>query len=258
LATVYTTVPELLSEFPILIIKNYSKKKPAKGLKNCITELYCLLKNSWITSYENIYRLQTNNPTFEMKTPGTIHTLKHDSKEIKLFLDKLEKLNLESSNYLLLLAGHYNSGKKRFLKKLKEKVGEFEAVNLREIINANEEESYKKIDELFRYIGETEKNLLFRNGDCLAGEYTGYTYSAVRYATPQEKYLLKKIIGSERFFVIDITDSENIDKTLERVAHTAIFFDEADSLFGKLFWKLRQIKVHGHTFSNKRPVVSGN
>lgn len=191
------------------------------------------------------------------KKSDRIHTIKGNSRELESFLDKLKSLNLESSYYLLILVGHYKSGKERFLKRLKDKIGEFEAVNLLDIISANEEESYKKIDELFKYIGETEKNLLFQNGDCLAGEYTGHTYSAVRYATPQEKYLLKKIIGSERLYVIDIEDSENIDKTLERVAQTAITFDEADSLFGKLFWKLRQIKVNGHTFSNKRPAATG-
>ncbi len=187
-----------------------------------------------------------------------ITIIKSNSGELSDFLNKVGSLNLESSYYLMIIVGKYKAGKNRVLKRLEKKAGEFEALDLRNVISSNEEESYKKIDEMFKYIGETEKNILLQNGDCLAGEYTGFTYSSVRYATPQERYLLKKIIGSERFFVLDILDPENIDKSLERVAQTAVLFDEADSLFGKLLWKMKQVKVHGHTFSNKRPVVSGN
>lgn len=187
-----------------------------------------------------------------MKKFDRINIFKSNSGDLKNFTDNPGSLNLESSYYLLILAGRYKAGKTRFLKKLKEKIGEFETINLRDVISSDEEASYKNIDEMFKYIGETEKNIYFQNGDCLAGEYTGYTNSSVRYATPQEKYLLKKIIGSERFYVIELADTENIDKTLERIAQTAIIFDEADSFFGKLFWKLRQITVNGHTFTNKR------
>lgn len=186
-----------------------------------------------------------------------MNILQYNSGDLKNHIKTLSSLNLEASYYLLILAGPFKKGKQRFLIELKEHVGEFQRIDLREIISANEDESFKKIDKLFTFIGETEKNILFENGDCLAGEYTGFTYSSVRYATPQEKYLLKKIIGSERFFVMDLTDPENIDKTMERISQTAVFFDEADSFFGKILWRLKQIKVNGHTFSNKRPAVTG-
>lgn len=186
-----------------------------------------------------------------MKQNSVLRTLSHKDKEIKNFLDELGEINLESSHYLLLLAGPNSSAKKSFLSRLENQIGSVKEISLRGIITQNEDEAYKNVDEMFKYIGETEKNLLLRHGDVLAGEYTGFTYSSVRYATPQEKYLLKKIINSEKFIVIDLHDVDNIDKTLERFAQAAVMFDEADSLFGKL----KRIKIHGHTFTNKRPAL---
>lgn len=94
---------------------------------------------------------------------------------------------------------------------------------------------------------------MFKNGEVLTGQYTGYTYSTVRYATPQEKYLISKMKGSEKFYVLELMETEAIDKTLERFAQSAIEFKAPASFIGKLLWKLTQIKIHGHTFPSKRP-----
>ncbi|MCC5906891.1 MAG: hypothetical protein JJU13_11825 [Balneolaceae bacterium] len=182
-----------------------------------------------------------------------IETFSFSDKRTTSLLSDLDELNLESSHYLLLLVGIYEAGKKNILNKLQKKRGPFKEIDIREMISLNEQESYQKIDRVFDSIDENDKNILFRNGDALAGEYTGFTYSSVRYATPQEKYLLKKIMHTERFYVIDMKEYENIDKTLQRYAQTAILFDKPNSFLGGLFWKLRQIKVNGHTFANKRP-----
>ncbi len=186
------------------------------------------------------------------KKNGTAVYLHTDTK-LTSFLDSLPDVDLEASYYLLVLSGPNKAGKKEFMKKLEKKMGVFDKIDLGTLINQYEEDSYQKINEVFTYIGETEKNLLLTNGDVLAGEYTGFTYSTVRYATPQEKYLLEKIKGSERFFVIEIQEFENIDKTLERYSQAIVRFQRPDTFFGKLFWKLRNITIHGHTFANKRP-----
>ncbi len=188
-----------------------------------------------------------------MITSNGIETFSFSDKRTTSLLSDLDELNLESSHYLLLLVGIYEAGKKNILNKLQKKRGPFKEIDIREMISLNEQESYKKIDRVFDSIGENDKNILFRNGDALAGEYTGFTYSSVRYATPQEKYLLKKIRHTERFYVIDMKEYENIDKTLQRYAQVAILFNKPNSFLGGLFWKLRQIKVNGHTFANKRP-----
>jgi hypothetical protein len=188
-----------------------------------------------------------------MNKEKRIRKIDFGSDDVTGFIDSLNEVDLDASFYLLLLAGPYKAGKKSVLGRLQKKLGEFLEIDLRDVIDLNEEQCFRNIDELFEYIGETEKNLLFRHGDALAGEYTGFTYSSTRYATPQEKYLLRKINGSEKFAVIDLDDVENIDKTLERFAQTAILFNGPSSFPGKLLWRLKQVRVNGHRFSNKRP-----
>lgn len=179
--------------------------------------------------------------------------ISHTDKKVSSLINELSDINLESSCYLMLVVGPYKSGRKNVLSRVQKKLGSFKEIDLRDIILLNEDACFKKIDELFNYIGETEKNLHFKHGDVLAGEYTGFTYSSTRYATPQEKYLLKKINSSEKFVIIELEDLENIDKTLERYAQTAVICKHPSSAMGKFLWRLKQIKVHGHTFSNKRP-----
>ncbi len=180
----------------------------------------------------------------------------HNDKEIKHLLNTISEINLDRSHYLLIMVGPYKAGKKNLLKRLQNKIGEFIEIDLSTVIKQNEEESYKNIDELFEMISKTDKNILFNNGDVLAGQYTGYTYSSVRYATPQERYLLNKISGSEKFCVLSLEEPQAIDKRLEQFAQAAIRFDKPKSILGKLFWNIKQIKIQGHTFVSKRPLSS--
>lgn len=189
----------------------------------------------------------------DMQQSSESKKLSYNDKEVSSIIDNLKDIDLESSYYLMLVVGPYKEAREDLLPRVEEKVGMYKEFDLRDIILLNEDECYKKIDELFDSIEENRKSLLFRHGDALAGEYTGFTYSSTRYATPQEKYLLKKITSSEKFVVIELEDLENIDKTLERYAHTTIICDKPTSTMGKFFWRLKQIRVHGHTFSNKRP-----
>lgn len=179
--------------------------------------------------------------------------ISYNDKEVSSIIDNLDDINLESSYYLMLLVGPYAEARENILPRVERKVGMYKEIDLRDIILLNEDECYKKIDELFSSIEANRRSLLFRHGDALAGEYTGFTYSSTRYATPQEKYLLKKITDSEIFVVIEFEDIDSIDKTLERYAQTTIVCDKPTSAMGKFFWRLKQIHVNGHTFSNKRP-----
>ncbi|TVQ68098.1 MAG: hypothetical protein EA360_00705 [Balneolaceae bacterium] len=170
-------------------------------------------------------------------------------------LDRLSQIDLTSSHYMMVLAGPNQALKNEFLKNISALLGDFSEIDLRSIISIDEEESKRKTDSFFKAISKSERNILLRNGDVLAGEYTGFTYSNVRYATPQEKYLLKRIKGSEKFFILDLKETENIDMTLRRFAQSAILFTAPTSLLGRLFWALKSIRLNGHTFINKRKSV---
>lgn len=183
-----------------------------------------------------------------------LEVLNHTDKEITNFLDRVSEINLKRSHYLLILIGPYQSGKNRLMNRLQKKIGGFIEIDLSAVITQDETESYKNIEELFTMISKTDKNILFNNGDVLAGQYTGYTYSSVRYATPQERFLLNKINGSEKFCILNLTEHEALDKRLERFAQAAIRFDNPRSFLAKLIWKIRRIKIQGHTFVSNRPL----
>jgi hypothetical protein len=178
----------------------------------------------------------------------------YNSSNIDSLIDKLSDVRVDGSYYLLVLAGKYTKGKNAFLSKLSKKAGEISSVDLRSVISTNEEDAYRNLDRLFTSMDDTQKVVHLEHGDVLSGEYTGFTYSSVRYATPQEKYLLNKIQQSEKVVILDLIDKANITKSLERKAQAAIDFDEPASGLGKLFWKLKQIRLNGHTFENKRPL----
>jgi len=187
-----------------------------------------------------------------MNKTGKHSFMMYSSKEISSYVDSLGEVEAGEEFYLLVLSGPYRAAKKSFEERVEKKVGSFTEVNLRTLIFNDEQKSFKRIDSFFDQLSDSDHRLLLRNGDVLAGEYTGHTYSTVRYATPQEKYLLSKLKKSNRFIVIDIIEYENIDKTLERHSKNVIRFDKPHSFMGNLLWKLKQISLNGHTFANKR------
>lgn len=191
---------------------------------------------------------------YRMKSDKEIQDLNYSDQHISSYLESL-KNRAADPYHLLILAGPYKKAREPFLSDLQKAVGELSYVDLREIVGPVEEQTYKNIDALFDSLGDTEQNLCFLNGDVLCGEYTAYSYSAVRYATPQERYLLRKIAASDRLFILDLNDPDNIDPTLKRHSHAIIRFNGPSSFFDRLKWKLGQIHVHGHTFTNKRPSI---
>lgn len=178
----------------------------------------------------------------------------HNSEHVQAIIDKLSSVNVKGSYFLLVLAGKYNKGKKQLLKEITDQTGELSTVDMREIISTDEEETYQKIEKLFASMSKDDKYVLFENCDVLSGEYTGFTYSTVRYATPQEKFLLNKIKSSEKVIIMDIQDHANVNSTLNRLAQNVITFGGPTGMFGKLQWKLQNIRIQGHTFENKRPL----
>lgn len=191
-----------------------------------------------------------------MSNNGHHSFMYYNSGEISSYIDSLGEIDIKNTFNLLILSGPYRSAKETFKKRVEKKIGTLTELDLRTLIFNDEEKSFGKIDAFFEQISETDNRFILRNGDVLAGEYTGHTYSTVRYATPQEKYLLKKMNASNGFYVIDILEYENIDKTLERNSQNIVRFDQPHSFMGKLIWKLKQVSLNGHTFANKRRPLS--
>ena len=165
----------------------------------------------------------------------------------------LNSFKADPSGKLIVLAGKNRGDKKNLVNKLQKSGAEVKAIDLRNIVSTVEEETFENVEELIGALNGGEIVYL-NNGDVLSGEYTGNTYSFRRYATPQEKYLLNKIEESSSGFVLDLLDEANVNNLIERKSKAVIEFKAPKSGLGKLFWRLKQIGVHGHTFENKRPL----
>lgn len=189
-----------------------------------------------------------------MEATKQIQRISFKDREVIDILNTIIEIKSSSKGYLLVLAGKYKKGKDDFISDLSNRIGEINSVDMRSIISSNEEESYERIEKLFSSLSERDRVLFLENYDVLSGEYTGFTYSNVRYATPQEKFLLKKLKDSKRIVIVGLVDKAGIHSMLQRYAQAVIEFDEPSSAIGKFFWKLKQIRIQGHTFENKRTV----
>lgn len=174
----------------------------------------------------------------------------HSSDKVDEILNAFKS---DSAGKFIVLAGKNRGEKKTFIRKLRKSDIETKEIDLRDVISTVEEETFENIDELFNSLKSGEI-IYLKNGDVLSGEYTGNSYSFRRYATPQEKYLLKKIEDSHSGFLLDLLDEANVNNLLERKANAVIEFNAPKSGFGKLLWRMKQISLHGHTFDNKRPI----
>jgi hypothetical protein len=174
--------------------------------------------------------------------------------ELNNLLDQLKGIDLDGSYYLILLIGPYRKGKKLFIDKMADRLGyKITHIDTHDVVTMNEKETEMKLDRLFNGLSDKDRILFFSNGDRLCGAYAGYTYSKVRYATPQERYLLQKINKIEKIVILDIIEEHNIDKTLQRFSHIRINFPRPNAFFKRLTWNLGNTSFHGHNFTSKRP-----
>ncbi|WP_340106429.1 hypothetical protein [Rhodohalobacter sp. 8-1] len=187
-----------------------------------------------------------------MASDESPQTFKHSDKETDTFLQNVEKLNVDSSYYLTVLAGENQSAKDSFFKKVKQKFGDqLKVIDLRTVVSTVEEESYKKIDEMIANLGE-KKYVWINHGDELDGVYTGFSSSVRRYATPQEKYLIRHITSTEKIYFLSLQDRHTVTNFLRRHTQTLITFDYPESLLGRL----KQITLNGSSFSSNRQAVT--
>lgn len=195
----------------------------------------------------------------DIKTPE--NKLKNLSVKDDAFDEFIETLALKSqepTHHLSLFLGVFLPDKKEALKRISQSTGlSVETIDFNEIVSKSEEETYRNLDEVFEKFQSSNSILYFQNGDKLCGAYTGFTHSRVKYATPQERYFLKKVQEYEGIVIVDITEYTAADKTLRRAAASVISFPLPDSLIKRFFWHLKNYTLHGFQLRSKRPEAYG-
>ncbi|MEX0724591.1 MAG: hypothetical protein WD357_03615 [Gracilimonas sp.] len=177
----------------------------------------------------------------------------YNSLNYKEFLKKFRDID-SSEHMLIVLAGAFTTNRKAALDELKrEVIGDAVEIDLAELVTPHEEESYKNIEKVLSEIDAEAPLVVIRNPEQLSGAYTGFTSSIVKYATPQEKFFLKKITEINAPVVLEFKDVDQLDRTITRTADAVVIFREPSSLIEKLAWKVQNVHVHGSSFLSPRP-----
>lgn len=159
-----------------------------------------------------------------------------------------------NSSHLCLLIGEVEAAKKQALKNIAGKTDlDIYSVDANDIITQNEKESGQNIEELLENFNPDEQLLHLKNGSRLSGVYTAHSLSRIKYATPQEKYFIRKAKERGGLFVIDIDDPEEAERTIRRSAHSIINFPMPKSGLKKILWDLKHLTLQGSHLKNDRP-----
>lgn len=195
----------------------------------------------------------------DIKTPeDTFKNLTINDDRFDQFIDTLVKTSKDPSHHLSLFLGVFLPDKKQALDKISSSTGlTVESIDFNDVVSRSEEETFKNLDEVFDTHQSNNSILYFKNGDKLCGAYTGFTHSRVKYATPQERYFLKKVQEYRGIVIVDITQYTAADKTLRRAAGSIVSFPLPSSKMKRFFWHLKNYTLHGFELRSKRPEAYG-
>lgn len=147
----------------------------------------------------------------------------------------LKNLSPDTSGGLILLTGTNRSSKARFVGRFAKKLNRnVLLVDSRELVSRDIDRYRESMDRLVESIRSDSSLLLFLNSDLFSGNYTNFTNSSVRYATPQSRYLISLLQKTDRWVLMDVEDEVNVDLTMKRYADLQIQFGDSPSLFEKL------------------------
>lgn len=182
----------------------------------------------------------------------------NDDSSFNELVDHLSSDIDKEGHHLSLFLGLYEPNKKKALKELGNKLNRnVQFIDTSELTSRIESEAYKKIDQFFNEMDQSDDILYFKNGDKLCGVYTSHSQSRVKYATPQERYFLKKVKEFDGLVIVDIEEFSDAGQTMRRGAGSIITFTLPDSKLKRFMWHLRRYSLHGFELKTKRPEAYG-
>lgn len=178
-----------------------------------------------------------------------------------LFNDLKEQLARNADqpkHHLSLFLGVFQPNKEKALKEIADRLNrQVQTIHTEEYVTKIESETFENLDKLFKQVDRSDVILYFKNGGKLCGSYTGNSFSRVKYATPQERYFLKKVQAFNGLVIVDIDEYTDADKTLRRAAQSIVTFNLPDSKFQRFMWHLKNYSLHGVELKTKRPESYG-
>lgn len=191
----------------------------------------------------------------DIKTPeDTFKNVTYAGESYPELLDHLSTSIDAEGPHLSLFLGLYAPHKKKALTDFETKLNRtVEIIDMGELVSKIESRTVENFDRFFDGLDQNDTILYFRNGSKLCGAYTGYSKSRVKYATPQERYFLKKIEQFDGLVILDIEEFDDADLTMRRAARSIVHFPLPDSKIRRFFWHLRNFSPHGFELKTKRP-----
>lgn len=195
----------------------------------------------------------------DIKTPEKkFSNIVYGDSSFKELTEYLSASKSDDTHHLFLFLGHYDPDKLEAVRELSQAVDlSVEQIDFNDIVSRSETETFVNLDRLFDKYQSGNSILYFSNGAKLCGAYTGFTKSRVKYATPQERYFLKKVQEYKGIVVIDITEYSDADQTIRRAAQSIIKFPLPKSPIKRFLWHLKHWSPHGYDLKTKRPEVYG-
>ncbi|WP_440998951.1 hypothetical protein [Fodinibius sp. SL11] len=173
-------------------------------------------------------------------------------------LNHLESDVEKDRHHLSLFLGIFEPNKQKALQDIEQRLHrKVHVVDTSDLASRIESESFKKLDDFFDNMEQSEDILYFKNGEKLCGVYSSYSHSHTKYATPQERYFLKKVKDFNGLVIVDIEEFSDADKTLRRAAGSVISFTLPESKLKRAFWHLRNFSPHGFELKTTRPEAYG-
>lgn len=179
-------------------------------------------------------------------------TMEYKDQAYSDLISKLEAKFVESKKEvdtynLLTFVGDYEPNKihavEDISKRLKQSV---KSIDISNIITDHLKETYNNIDEFFDKAKPHSELLYIERGEYFCGMFTGHTLSKVRYATPQERYFLRKLDNYDGLVIISVNDYDYIDESLMRTSDAVVEFPLPDSFLKRLAWKTKTYTFHGY------------
>lgn len=195
----------------------------------------------------------------DIKTPDNIfQDVSYGDTKYDELVDHLVTDVEKDRHHLSLFLGIYEPNKQQALKELEQKLNRnVTVVDTADLASRIESETFDKLDHFFDNMHESDDILYFKNGDKLCGVYTSHSHSHVKYATPQERYFLKKVKEFQGLVIVDIEQFSDADKTLRRAAHSVVTFTLPKSKLKRALWHLKNFSPHGFELKTTRPEAYG-
>lgn len=159
----------------------------------------------------------------------------------------------DDDTYLSVFTGPYHPDKVEAAREVAQTTGrEFHPFDAAQIVHNSEADTLQTIEDIFKKYQGEQSLFYFANGENLFGIYTGYTFSRVKYATPEERHLMRLIESYNSWTIIGVESEEEADLMLKRKAHQIVNFPLPSSPLKRMRFKLGRYTFHGYETPSKR------